>query len=294
MAPQLRALVELDAHNGHMTQAALSLDIPQSSMSRRIHSLQTSLGVPLLIHDGRTVRLTPEARRLAAAAREPLDRLDQSLTALTGDADPEHGTVRFGFPLTMGSGQIPDLLAKFRRRHPGIRVLLKQAHGAELGTALSGGHLDLAIVIPPPERLPHTVIGVQHIGVAVPTGHRLQASPLRLRDLADEVFIANPPSYNLRQLTETWCREAGFTPIITIEVTEFATIRELVSRGLGIALLPHDQRTPPGITELTIAGRGYHRSIALARGATTSAAPTRRLADFLLAHFRADDADLKQ
>ncbi|WP_078288092.1 LysR family transcriptional regulator [Mycobacterium sp. D16R24] len=286
LAPQLRALVELSAHDGHMTQAALALDIPQSSMSRRIHALQSALGVPLLIHDGRTVRLTPEARRLAARAREPLAELDRTLAELTGDADPEHGTVRFGFPLTMGSGHIPDLLAAFRHRNPGIRVLLKQAHGSQLGAELMTGHLDLAVVIPAPERLHHTTIGIQQIQVAVPAHHRLAAAAeLHLDELAGETFIANPPSYNLRQLTETWCREAGYTPNIAIEVTEFGTIRELISRGLGIALLPHDDRTPPGIREIPLAGGGQHRSIALAWGTTTRAAPTRRLNDFLLQHF---------
>ncbi|ORB60803.1 LysR family transcriptional regulator [Mycobacteroides saopaulense] len=286
LAPQLRALVELAAHDGHMTQAALALEMPQSSMSRRIHALQATLGVPLLIHDGRTVRLTPEAHRLAARAREPLAELDHTLAELTGDVDPEHGTVRFGFPLTMGSGHVPDLLAAFRHRHPGIRVLLKQAHGIELGAELLTGHLDLAVVIPPPERLPHCMIGTQNIRVAVPAEHRFaDAAELRLDELAGETFIANPPSYNLRQLTETWCRDAGYIPDIAIEVTEFGTIRELISRGLGIALLPHDDRAVPGIREITIVGGDYRRSIALAWGSAARSAPTRSLNDFLLQNF---------
>ena len=286
LAPQLRALVELAAHDGHMTQAAAALDIPQSSMSRRISALQTTLRVPLLIHDGRTVRLTPEAQRLAAQVRQPLDELDRLLGELTGSADPDHGTVRFGFPLTMGSGQIPDLLADFRNRHPGIRVLLKQAHGTELGADLLTGHLDLAVVIPAPERLRHIVIGTQHIQVTLPARPRLAgATRIELQDLAGETFIANPPSYNLRQLTEIWCGEAGYTPEIGIEVTEFSTIRELVSRGMGVALLPHDDRIPPGIIEIPLRGTRYRRPIALAWGATTQAGPTRRLNDYLLEHF---------
>lgn len=269
-----------------MTQASAALDIPQSSMSRRIHALQTALRVPLLIRDGRTVRLTPDAQRLAARARGPLDELDRALTQVAEGADPDHGTVRFGFPLTMGSGQLPDLLAEFRLQHPGIRVLLKQAHGTELGDDLLNGHLDLAVVIPTPDRLHHTTIGTQQVHVEVPTSHRLAAAPrLRLTELAGETFIANPPTYNLRQLTESWCAEAGFTPDIAIEVTEFGTIRELIDRGLGIALLPHDDRTPPGITEIPLTGGNYYRPIALAWGTTTQAAPTRRLNDYLLQHF---------
>jgi hypothetical protein len=92
LAPQLRALVALAVHNGHMTQAAAELGIPQSSMSRRINALQATLRVPLLIHDGRTVRLTAEANRLASRARGPLDDLDRLLAEITGGADPDCGT----------------------------------------------------------------------------------------------------------------------------------------------------------------------------------------------------------
>lgn len=286
LAPQLRALVALGANDGYMTQAAADLDIPQSSMSRRIHALQTALGVPLLIHDGRTVRLTPAAQQLAARARAPLDDLDTTLAELTGDADPDHGTVRFGFPLTLGSGQVPDMLAGFRREHPGIRVLLKQAHGTELGEDVLSGDLDLAIVIPAPERLNHTTIGTQQILVALPVGHHLAgAGELRLEALEGEIFIANPPSYHLRRITEKWCQEAGYRPDIGIEVTEFATIRELIGRNLGIALLPHDDRTPDTITEIPLAGQNYTRTIALAWGAPTPSAPTRRLDGYLRQHF---------
>lgn len=287
LAPQLAALVALAAHDGHMTRAAESLGVPQSSMSRRIHALEKQLRVPLLIHDGRIVRLTTAAQDLARQAREPLHRLDLIVGAITGAADPDHGTVRFGFPLTMGSGQIPDLLVDFRRRHPGIRVTLKQAHGAELASDLRDGALDLAVLIPAPPQLRHTVLGTQQIHALLPRDHRLAQAPgLYLKDLAGETFIANPASYNLRQLTETWCQQAGFSPDIAIEVSEFATIRELIGRGLGVALLPHDERTPTETVELPLLGGQFRRDIALAWGATSEAPATARLSGFLRKYFR--------
>lgn len=285
-APQLRALVELAARNGHMTDAAASLGVPQSSMSRRIHALEQQLGVPLLIHDGRVVRLTRAATDLVRGIRGPLEELELAINAVTGRADPEHGTVRFGFPLTMGSGHVPDLLAEFRRRHPGIRVLLKQAHGSELTADLLSGDLDLAIVIPPPDRARHEIIGQQEIVAVLPASHRYATlDRVRLADLAGETFIATPAAYNIRRLTETWCRQAGFTPDIAIEVTEFATIRELIVRNLGIGLLPRDQRTPPGLAEVSLDDTRYRRDIALAWSSSTTAPATERLSSFLLDNF---------
>lgn len=148
------------------------------------------------------------------------------------------------------------------------------------------GELDLAIVIPAPDRLKHVRIGSQQIHVAVPEDHRLTTRKhVDLTDLKNETFIANPPSYNLRQLTESWCHDEGFEPDVAFEVTEFATIRELVSRGLGIALLPHDERTTPGLAELPLTGTRYTRDVTLAWGSTTEAPATQRLSSFLLRHF---------
>ncbi|AUN39827.1 LysR family transcriptional regulator [Tsukamurella tyrosinosolvens] len=282
LAPQLHALAALAAHDGHMTRAAAALGIPQSSMSRRIHALEADLKTPLLVHAGRTVRLTVAGEELARRIREPLRELGLAVDAVVGEGDGEHGTVRFGFPLTMGSGRLPDLLSAFRHAHPGITVTLKQGHGSELVRDLETGVLDLAVTIPPPERLPHTAIGSQEILAALPRTHPLAAAPrIRLAQLRSETFIANPPDYHLRGSTERWCAAAGFAPAIAVEVTEFATIRELIARGLGVALLPHDDRAPSDVAEVPLAGE-HRRAVALTRATTTLAPATRHLHDFLL------------
>ncbi|RDH13787.1 LysR family transcriptional regulator [Tsukamurella pulmonis] len=282
-APQLQALVALAAHDGHMTRAAESLGIPQSSMSRRIHALEHDLRTPLLVHAGRTVRLTAAGTELARRIREPLRELGLAIDAVAGAGDGEHGTVRFGFPLTLGTGDVPDVLSAFRRAHPGITVTLKQGHGSALVSDLEAGALDLAMTIPPPERLPHTVIGSQEILATLPRSHPLSTVPrIRLAQLRSETFIANPPDYHLRGTTERWCAAAGFVPEIGVEATEFATIRELVARGLGVALLPHDDRAPSDVVEVPLEGE-HRRAVALVRATATLAPATRHLHEFLLA-----------
>ena len=288
-APQLRALVELGAQDGHMTEAAAALSVPQSSMSRRIHALENDLGVRLLVRTGRTVTLTPAARALIARLQGPLHELELAVGEATGTMDADHGTVRFGFPLTMGAGQVPDLLAEFRRRHPGIRLHLTQAHGSALTAALRSGDLDLALTIPPPDDLPHIVLGTQLIVAALPRDHLLAGrAQLRLDELREETFIANPPSFHLRQQTEHWCRESGFVPSIPLEITEFATIRELVGRGLGIALLPSRHEPDASVVEVPLTGTAhdgrvmhYRRDIALVRSPLPVSPATERLSDLI-------------
>ncbi|WHU45669.1 LysR family transcriptional regulator [Gordonia sp. L191] len=280
LAPFLRALDELDAQAGHMTRAAASLGIPQSSMSRRIHALERELGMELVVREGRTVAMTPRARELATRMRPILRELAGVLADTVSAADADTGTVRFGYPLTLGAGSMPEILAAFRRRHPGVHLHLKQAHGQALVDDLQSGELDLAVVIPPPEKLPHRLIGRQSIVIVVPDDHRLaHHQRLRISALSAETFIANPPSYHLRRMTEETCRAAGFEPQVAIEITEFSSIVELVSRGLGISLLPRGM-AGAGMVEIAPIGR-IKRDIALVVGAAGETAVTTTLHDFL-------------
>lgn len=282
--PALRELVELADQDGHLTEAAAALGIPQSTMSRRIHGLEDRLGVPLIVPHGRGIALTVAARELATAVRMPLQEIGAAMADVAEAADPDHGTIRFGFPLTMGAGEVPDLLAAFTRENPGIRLDLRQAHGAELVDDLMRGVLDLAIIIPPPPEVPHEILAKQRIVAAVPVDHRLAGrASISVEQLADEAFISTPDSYNLRALTDRWCRDAGFAPRVMTEVTEFSTIREFVGRGMGVALLPRAVRPVDGVVEVDLRGSDWVRDIALCAAVRRPSRVVARLRDFVAA-----------
>lgn len=280
--PALRELVELADQDGHLTEAAAALGIPQSTMSRRIHGLEDRLGVPLIVPHGRGIALTVAARELATAVRMPLQEIGAAMADVAEAADPDHGTIRFGFPLTMGAGEVPDLLAAFTRENPGIRLDLRQAHGAELVDDLMRGVLDLAIIIPPPPEVPHEILAKQRIVAVVPVDHRLAGrASISVEQLADEAFISTPDSYNLRALTDRWCRDAGFAPRVMTEVTEFSTIREFVGRGMGVALLPRAVRPVDGVVEVDLRGSDWVRDIALCAAVRRPSRVVARLRDFI-------------
>ena len=72
---------------------------------------------------------------------------------------------------------------------------------------------------------------------------------------------------------------------IAVEMTEFTTMDELIGRGLGIALLPHDDRGAPGTVEVALTPSGYERPIALAWSPTANTAAGRRLLGLLRERF---------
>lgn len=284
LSPLLAALVAAADEDGHLTHAAWRLGIPQSSMSRRLRSLERRVGAPLVVTRGRAVALTPLALDLAKRVRAPLADLATGVREATADTDPDHGLVRFGFPLSMGSGRLPDSLVRFSREYPGIRLNLKQAHGAALMADLRRGDLDLAITIPEPADLPFINLGHQTIVAVVSRRHRLAGQAnIRLAELRNEDFVATPPDFNLRQLTEARCGAVGFTPRVSVEVNDFATMLEFVARGLGVALIPQPVVDTRAVSSLGLGADAFARAIALVWPSRLESTVTQRLS----AHIRA-------
>ncbi|SMY11235.1 LysR family transcriptional regulator [Brevibacterium jeotgali] len=282
-APELRALVTLAREDGHMTGAATALGVPQSTMSRRIRAFEDALGVPLVVRQGRRVALTPRARVLTDRLEEPLAEIDRALVEAAAETDADHGTVRFGFPLTLGEEPVPGVVAGFRRAFPGVELHLVQEHGASLIERLLTGSLDLALVIPPPTQLPHTVVAQQEIVAVLPDGHRLAGrSEISVEDLVGEPLIVNPPQFHLRALTDELFRSVDEASTIGVEAAEFGTMRRLVALDLGCALLPRRPQPVDGTCEVPISG-GPSRAVALAWPSGALSVPARRLRDHVLA-----------
>ncbi len=243
-------------------------------MSRRIKSLEDSLETALVIREGRGMTLTPAARELADSVREPLSRLTRALEQVRGRGDEDTGVVRFGFPFTLPAALIPQMLRAFRANNPRVDLVLRQAHGSALVDGLRSGGLDLAVVIPPPDGIPHELIGAQRILLVVGIDHHLaHRSSVAVSELEGESFVAPPADFHLRALVERFCVEAGFSPDVAVEVGELSSLRELVAHGLGVALLPEGD-PHPGTVEIKLDAGSYERGVALAwpNGVMTPAA----------------------
>jgi DNA-binding transcriptional LysR family regulator len=132
-------------------------------------------------------------------------------------------------------------------------------------------------MIPPPEDLVVTILGSQPLLLHVAGTHPLaERDRVDLGELADEHFIAGPPTYHVRTELDNYCRAAGFDPYIAFEISEFDTIRALVAQGLGIALLPRAEISQPGVATVQVSGIA-DRPIGLAMGTRHPSPATLRL-----------------
>jgi DNA-binding transcriptional LysR family regulator len=81
----------------------------------------------------------------------------------------------------------------------------------------------------------------------LPPGHPCESRQrLPFSALRDDGFISFSEGAALREMLFEGAAAAGFRPRILVESTEIPRIRTMVSRGLGVALLPLTDVEAPG------------------------------------------------
>jgi DNA-binding transcriptional LysR family regulator len=117
----VRLLSDLDlfvevANTRHFAHAAAALDIPASTLSRRIRALERELGVSLVNRSTRTFALTEagqacyeRARKLIAEAKRIREEVGRNAAELSGH-------IRVGLPLDLAMTIFFPVLAAFFTR----------------------------------------------------------------------------------------------------------------------------------------------------------------------------------
>ncbi|WP_163512614.1 LysR family transcriptional regulator [Fodinicola acaciae] len=232
---RLRVLAAVARH-GSVTAAAQALHYGQPSVSHHLARLEAETGAVLTQRVGRGIRLTEAGRRLAERAEEILGRLDAAEAELAELSGLHSGRVRMAaFPSAAGTF-VPQAMASFRQRHPGIELTLVAAEPPEALQLLRGGEVEIAVAFDhrpidePDLRL--TPVLTEKIFLVTPvddTGSELTA-------YADAEWIAG--CERCRQHLVRECTRTGFAPRIAYTTDDYVAVQNLVAAGLGVATLP--------------------------------------------------------
>ena len=112
----------------------------------------------------------------------------------------------------------------------------------------------------------HQLVSEELVAV-LPMEHPLHdRATVRMAELAQEQFISFREGARLRELLTTAGRAAGFEPQIKLESNEARRIRRLVSRGMGVAILPFSDAVEAGaeVCVATLTEPSLRRDITLA------------------------------
>ncbi|MDF3983526.1 LysR family transcriptional regulator [Luteibacter sp. PPL201] len=128
---------------GSFTRAAERLHRSTSAVSAQLKKLEAQAGVPLFRKAGRGLSLTDGGEALLSYARRLLELNDEAISAVRGVS--LEGWIRLGLQEDFGETLLPDVLGRFARAHPRVRIEGRIARNTELLDRLADGHLDLVL-----------------------------------------------------------------------------------------------------------------------------------------------------
>lgn len=174
----LRSFVTV-ADIGKVTAAAARLNLTQSAVSMQLKRLEDLVGLPLLNREGRGVALTTQGEQLLTYARRMIALNDEAWSRLTHE-DYE-GEITFGVPHDIVYPHAPEVLQRFAREFPRVRVNMVSSYTNKLKDELARGEADLILTTEPePDAGGETLERGRLVWVGAPNGQAYKARPLRL------------------------------------------------------------------------------------------------------------------
>ncbi|WP_431784404.1 LysR family transcriptional regulator [Streptomyces chumphonensis] len=264
------------ADTRHFTRAAQREHVAQPSLSQQIRSLERELGTELFHRARGHVSLTDAGEALLPLARRILADTETARREVQEVALLRRGRVRLGAPPSLCASVVPDVLRVFHDRYPGVELLVHEGGSRDLVAVLAAGELDLALVITPlPGQAPALVtaelLREELVVVSAPAGPAPTAGKrLHVAALRDRPLVMFRHGYDLRELTLSACRAAGFEPRFSVEGGEMDAVLGFVRAGLGLAVVPRMVADRSGLRTTPLAPPGLHRTISVAHRADVS------------------------
>ena len=273
---RLRLLREL-AERGTVNAVAHAVSLTPSAVSQQLKILQREAGVPLLEPEGRRVRLTDAGRTLVTRADEVLAALDRAEADMSAYRTVPRGVVRVSMFPSGAAMLLPGLIVDAAAT--GVEVLgrdidlpASQAPAQLADHDVVVVHRDERDVTPWNPRYEATVLMREPLEVVLPPGHRLASrARVPLRELAGESWIGVEGGLMVDDVLRSLATLTGVDPRIVQRVNDFRVVEELVSAGVGVALLPRQVRTVRELTRKPLSGIRVARRIeAITRAGATS------------------------
>lgn len=261
--------------DGSFTAAGHRVALTQSAVGLQIRSLEDELRRPLFTRQGKAIALNGDGREFLPVAREIVALYDQ---ALRPPATPlaMAGTVKLG-AVVSALRRLVQATVDLKSQHPGLDLHMTAAKSQELVAQVETGTLDAAIVVgsPAPGRpsLAWTPLYVEPMVLLV-SANAPAKSPRAL--IEEQPFVRFDAAEHTGQLVERTLRKLRARPREFLELNSIEGIVELVSSGLGVAVLPWlheaDWARNPRLRVVPLPASVEGREIALVQSLTAAKA----------------------
>ena len=236
---EARTLVLLAAE-GSIARVAGLLHRTPAAVFKQLKNLEQEWGVRLYEKRGRGLQLAPSAAVVLPYLREMIHLNDAARSALEEWKGLRRGVLRIGSGPTLASYVLPDLLRKFRRRHPRIELQIQTGNSQWLLANLRAGAFDIVLLVssgsdedPDFETVMEWPFEILLVSNLLETPRRC-----RLRSLKAFPFVLYKKGSRIETLIDHYFHSCGFHPEVTMRFDSAEAIKAMVAMGLGISMLP--------------------------------------------------------
>jgi len=237
---QLRYVVAV-ARKGNFSRAAEQCHVSQPSLSQQIQKLEEELGERLFDRMKREAKLTPHGEAFLRRAVRILEEAEAAKREAADARDLLRGTVTVGVLPTIAPYLLPEVMAQFTEKFPGVEIVVQEDTTARLLKLAHGYEIDFALVSRPieDERLEVKELFPEELLLALPPGHPLtRKRTVAVADLERERLIVMKEGHCLGDQVLGFCDRSDVKPKISFRSAQLETIQALVAAGLGISLIP--------------------------------------------------------
>jgi len=271
--------------SGSIKQAAASLRIAPSAISRQVQGLEEELSVKLFERAARGMVLTDAGHVLYRYAIDNRNQLDGLRNKVEEFDSLRRGQVKIATVEGLLASFLSDFVVDLAGEYPGISIALTVVGSRDVAELVGHNDVDLGFVFgrAPRRDLIELARMRQSLCLIVAPNHPLATkSSCTVKDLAGLRVVVPDPSFGIRQEIDRACAQAQVRLEICNETNSLAFAQTLAARTELATFLPRDTAMPALIAGTLVAvplreKRLEATQVTLVRLASRNASPSSHL-----------------
>ncbi|PKF85994.1 LysR family transcriptional regulator [Bacillus sp. BA3] len=231
----------------NMTKAAERLYITQPALTYRLRQIEKEFGVPVIMKNGKGIKLTQEGEYLVTYSQKVLLDLRKTKEYVVNMRNEVEGHLRIGVSSYYGLYKLPPILKSFISTYPKVQINVDSGWSNEIYELLLHEDIHVGIVKGDYQWYDQKYL-INEESICVISQEEINLDSLPKIPRINFKISKSGGSYRYSSLSQTiddwWHERFNESPQITMQVDSYETCKEMVKNGLGYAIIPRSFVNP--------------------------------------------------
>lgn len=266
-------IFEAVVHEKSFQKASVLLNMTPSAVSHAISAMEKEVGFSLFVRGKQETVLTSHGEMLLPYIRRVLKSEESLQEMIASFQGLEQGVVKLGGFNSVCSVWIPQIVAKFQKEFPNIRIEIYQGTYADLVEWLRNGTVDLCMMSAvDAEGFDYTPLYHDRLLCVVPEGFQtINPDYITFAEMKSQQFVTQWSSCDGD--AQRVLKDHGIEPSTYCHVVDDMSTIAMVEAGMGICILPELLISKGGKVEWYPMEEDCYREIGLAVSSFRTVSP---------------------